>query len=591
MARDQPEGEGARCDHRRPGSGRGPSGWLSLQTFRVALEHAYDAVVITTSELDPPGPEILYVNAAFTGMTGYEAAEVIGQTPRILQGPKTSRRVLDRLRMQLERGEPFAGRVVNYRKDGSEFWLEWRIAPVFDEHHHVLHFVSLQRDVTESVRMLTTLQQSRAEIDRLARERKIELEATMADNERLLRREHAARLRAEAAEAELRGENRNKDEFLAMLAHELRNPLSSIATATQLMKLGPPAKPVFQRACGVLERQTSHLVRLVDDLLDTARLTKGTIVLRKERVELDKIVAETIETNRALIRDRRHALTVSLPKQSVVLEGDSTRLVQALGNLLTNAARYTPEGGKIWIEAQREDSMVAIRVRDNGIGIEPSMHDKVFDLFSQVHHGNASKQGGLGLGLTLTRRLVELHGGTVEVSSAGLGAGSEFIIRLPAQSQAARDDFPGPTRRSSDQQTAALRILVVEDNRDARDTLMMLLSAQGHVVQAAEDGPGALERTGEFDPDLILLDIGLPGMNGYEVARRLRERDGACTRLVALTGYGREQDRARSREAGIDAHLTKPVSPEQLAEEIALASKRCTRDTDSQAPPAGSGRA
>jgi PAS domain S-box-containing protein len=588
MARDKPEGENARRNLRGPGSAKGPAGWLSPQTFRVALEHAYDAVVITTPELDPPGPEILYVNAAFTGMTGYEAAEVIGQTPRILQGPKTSRGVLDRLRMQLERGESFAGRAVNYRKDGSEFWLEWRIAPVFDEHHHVLHFVSLQRDVTESVRMLNTVQQSRAEIDRLARERKIELEATMADNERLLRREHAARLRAEAAEATLRRENRNKDEFLAMLAHELRNPLSSIATATQLMKLGPPAKPVFQRACGVLERQTSHLVRLVDDLLDTARLTKGTIVLRKERVELDRIVAETIETNRALIRDRGHALTVSLPEQPVVLKGDPTRLVQALGNLLTNAARYTPEGGKIWIEAEREDSMVAIRVRDNGMGIEPSMRDKVFDLFSQVHHGQASKEGGLGLGLTLTRRLVELHGGTVEVSSAGLGAGSEFIIRLPAPSQSARD-APRPTRGSSDHVAAGLRILVVEDNRDARDALMMLLSAQGHVVQAAEDGPGALECIHEFDPDLILLDIGLPGMNGYEVARRLRERDGACTRLVALTGYGREQDRARSREAGIDAHLTKPVSPEQLAEEIARASKRCPRDGDSQAPPTGSG--
>jgi PAS domain S-box-containing protein len=572
MSLDRDDDEDGERREREAAGGEGYEGALAPNTLRVAVEHAYDAVVITTADLDVPGPRILYVNRAFTTMTGYRPEEVVGRTPRILQGPKTSRRVLDRLRRELDRGKSFRGRAVNYRKNGSEFWLEWRVAPVWDHVGRITHFVAVQRDVTASMRARARRAQARAELERLVEDRTSKLAATLSQNEELLERERLARHRAESTHARLEREARAKDEFLAMLAHELRNPLASITAATQLMKLQLPASSGAKRACGVLERQTAHLVRLVDDLLDTARLTTGRIALREREVELRAVVEEAVEAHRSLIEERSHHLIVRVPDECVVVFVDPTRLVQAIGNLVANAARYTRNGGQILVAATLEGESVAIRVRDNGIGIPPEKLDEVFDLFMQADRDLARTQGGLGLGLALTRRLIELHGGHVEVRSEGPGAGSEFTIRLPAD-RLRRSRARHAGSRATRREPSALRILVVEDDRDVREALAMLLSARGHVVQTAEDGPRALQQLSSFAPQIALVDIGLPGMDGYELAGRMRAANGRNMRVVAVSGYGRARDIERSRAAGFDAHLVKPVTSEDLEEELTQATR------------------
>ena len=570
-----PDDSGGRDDDEQRAGSRAPDGsedLLSSRMFRVALEQAYDAVMITSPDLQAPGPTILYVNAAFTEMTGYSAPEAIGRSPRFLQGPKTSRRTLARLRRDLEQGRSFNGCTINYRKDGSEFWLEWRVAPVFDDGGRIAHYVSLQHDVSLAMELRAQRERAHAELERLVATRTQALQQTLEDNRRILARERQAREQAETAQRQLRAQSRTKDEFLAMLAHELRNPLSSISTATQLMKLGPSSLPESAvRACGVIERQTHHLVRLVDDLLDQARLARGELELRKQPVALDTIVAEAIEATRTQIEAHQHTLHVSLPESAVTLFGDPTRLVQALSNLLSNATRYTPSGGTISVRATCEDDAVLIHVQDTGIGVEPEMRDKVFDMFARANGEGLRMEGGLGLGLSLTRRLVELHGGWVWLARSERGLGSDFVIRLPVlqepQQAVTGADEGGPISRNG-----GMRILVVEDHDDVRETLAMLLVAQGHQVQTAEDGRLGLERAGRFRPDVVLLDIGLPGLDGYAVARELRAR-GEQARLVALTGYGTQRDRARAQDSGFDALLVKPVSPEDLAEEIARAER------------------
>jgi two-component system CheB/CheR fusion protein len=320
----------------------------------------------------------------------------------------------------------------------------------------------------------------------------------------------------------------------------------------------------------MIERQVQAMTRLVDDLLDVSRITRGTITLHKEPADLAAVVAAAVETARPLLDARRHELRVTLPEDAVRVEADRTRLAQVLANLLVNAAKYTPEGGHVWLTAQREADTAVVRVRDDGAGIPPEMQSSVFDLFTQGDHTLARSEGGLGVGLTLVKRLTEMHGGRVEVRSDGPGRGSEFIVRLPVlewtpvPAEGRGDDAarpPAPPRR----------VLVVDDNVDAAESLLMLLRVRGHEVRVAYDGSAAIDAARRFRPEVVLLDIGLPGISGYEVARRLRREPGLeGTVLVALTGYGQEKDRQQSQEAGFDAHLTKPADPAALEKLLAL---------------------
>jgi len=380
--------------------------------------------------------------------------------------------------------------------------------------------------------------------------------------EQVRAREQVDDLRA-AAEAA----NRTKDEFLAMLGHELRNPLSPIVTALQLMK-GQDAAGA-ERARTVIERQVSHLVRLVDDLLDVSRIARGKVELKKETVEIGEVVGKAIEMVSPLLEQRAHALHVEVPRQGLPVHGDPTRLSQVLTNLLTNAAKYTPPSGSIAVVARREADDLVLTVRDSGIGISPDVLPRVFDLFVQERQAIDRSLGGLGLGLSIVQNLVEGHGGTVSATSQGAGQGSEFVVRLPLAAPVRETTppraMPSPAVVAPGQR--AQRVLVVDDNEDGAAMLAMALERKGYLVRVANDGPEALDAAREFGPDIALLDIGLPVMDGYELAVRLRELPSlAALRLIALTGYGQESDRRRSKQAGFDHHLVKPVSIQALSE-------------------------
>jgi PAS domain S-box-containing protein len=380
---------------------------------------------------------------------------------------------------------------------------------------------------------------------------------TEGERDELLAREQQARRDAETA-------SRAKDEFVAMLGHELRNPLSPILTALELMRRRAPG--AFERERTLIERQVQHVVRLVDDLLDVSRITRGKVELKRRILEIGDVVASAIEMASPLLEARRHRLELEVPRRGLLVDGDAERLKQVISNLLTNAAKYTEPGGRIAVRAAREAGEVVVRVRDSGMGIPPELLPRVFDLFVQSQRALDRSQGGLGLGLTIVKTLTEMHGGRAYAESAGLGRGSAFTIRLPALAAHALTPPPGALtvpharRRAS----APRRILVVDDNQDAADALVEALGAAGHEAVVAYDGPTALDAAARSRPEAAFLDIGLPVMDGYELARRLRELLGPAVKLVAVTGYGQERDRALSRAAGFDEHLVKPVDLEHL---------------------------
>jgi PAS domain S-box-containing protein len=362
--------------------------------------------------------------------------------------------------------------------------------------------------------------------------------------------------RIRQSEARARDADRRKDEFLAMLGHELRNPLAPIVTALHLLEL----RGQRGRELDVIERQVHHLVQLVDDLLDVSRITRGRIQLQRAPIEVTEVVARAIEMASPLVEQRAHHLAVEVPPVGLRVDGDATRLAQVLSNLLTNAAKYTDPGGNIAIAARREGSRVTIAVRDDGAGIQADVLPSVFEAFVQGPRTLDRAGGGLGIGLMLVRSLVELHGGSVEARSDGPGKGSEFTVRLPAVADPApRAAAPGEMPAPPEAPRRGLRILVVDDNADAAETLADALRAVGYAVATAGDGPAALRAAGEHRPDVALLDIGLPVMDGYELAQRLRELLGSGTRFLALTGYGQPEDRARTERAGFEAHFVKPV--------------------------------
>lgn len=362
---------------------------------------------------------------------------------------------------------------------------------------------------------------------------------------------------------DLRDADRKKDEFLAMLAHELRNPLAPVRTTLHAMRLR--AAPAGEDAAdlAVMERQVGQMVRLIDDLLDVSRITRGKIELRRTAVELAPVVTLAVETSRPALDAAGHEFRVELPAERLVLDADAARLAQVLANLLTNAAKYTEPGGRIVLTAERDGAEVTVRVRDTGVGIPPEMLGKVFDMFAQVAADSDRSQGGLGLGLTLVKRLVEMHGGTVSAHSDGPGRGSEFVVRLPLSNR--EPDAPARASRPALAGASGSKVLVADDNADAANSLAKLLRAIGCDVRVVHDGPTALTMARDFRPDVALLDIGMPGMNGHEVARRLRAEGGLnATRLIALTGWGQDEDRKLSQAAGFDDHLVKPVDPVEL---------------------------
>ncbi len=424
-------------------------------------------------------------------------------------------------------GEVIVGEEVHFRRvDGRSAVIRVNAAPILDENGALVAAVTAYYDVTDQKRLAQLTESARAE--------------------------------AETA-------TRAKDEFLAMLGHELRNPLAPILTALDLMQLRGVGA---EKERNIIERQVKHVVRLVDDLLDISRFVSGKIELRREPVELAAIVARAVEMASPLLEGRQHRLGVEVARGSLVVEGDAARLAQVVCNLLTNAAKYSERGGSIWITGEREDGEVVLKVRDSGIGIAAEILPRIFDRFVQEKQALDRSQGGLGLGLAIVHSLVQLHGGTVTAHSEGLGHGSLFIVRLPAvaaRPAAAKEPF-GVESRGPVTQPLCFRVLVVDDNQDGAEMLSQTLVAMGHSTRVAHDGPTALDMVKDFVPQLALVDIGLPVMDGYELAQRLRQEPGlGGIRIVAVTGYGQESDRARSRSAGFDAHLVKPVRLDQLA--------------------------
>jgi PAS domain S-box-containing protein len=357
---------------------------------------------------------------------------------------------------------------------------------------------------------------------------------------------------------DLAEQDRRKTEFLATLAHELRNPLAPIRSGLQLMRRAKGDPAALARVQDIMDRQLDHLVHLVDDLLDVARITRGQIALKPERIELAEALRAAVDTSMPLIESSHHRLELRLPDAPLVLVADPIRLTQVVSNLLNNAAKYTPRGGAIVLAAERDGFDAVITVSDNGIGIPCESLEAVFQMFTQVSHISQRTHGGLGIGLSLVRSLVELHGGSICAASPGLGAGSVFTVRLPLGEKGAPPPAPAPHARVH---VGALRVLVVDDNRDAAETLSALLAVMGHTAPLAADGHQALRMIEGFRPHVVFLDIGMPGMSGYEVAQAVRRQPRFDeVRLVALTGWGGEADRARTREAGFDAHLTKPAT-------------------------------
>jgi CheY-like chemotaxis protein len=380
------------------------------------------------------------------------------------------------------------------------------------------------------------------------------------------RLEDELRWRAE----ELIEADHRKNEFLATLAHELRNPLAPLRNGLQILRLEHRDPEVTEQVRDMMDRQLAQMVRLVDDLLDLSRVSRGAIDLRKERIELATIVQQAVETSGPVIEQAGHHLTIDVPRSAIYVDADLTRMAQVFSNIFNNAAKYTESGGTIHLTVQQQGSEAVVSVKDNGIGIPAHMLPSVFDIFTQVDRNLERSQSGLGIGLSIVKRLVEMHGGSVDVKSDGHGKGSEFLVRLPAVLSVVQP-------RSEEQQWTGVsgrrRVLVVDDNRDAATSLAIMLRLMGNESKTAHDGLEALEMAAAFRPDLILLDIGMPKLNGYDTARQIRQQPwGKHVALVALTGWGLEEDRRKSRDAGFDSHMVKPIQLQDLEKLLAPSS-------------------
>jgi PAS domain S-box-containing protein len=498
------------------------------ERFRLFMENVKEYAVFM---LDPEG-RVVDWNLGAEHVLGY-GEEILGQPFEIFFPPDDRRGGVPEkeLRTAAETGQASDDRW-HVRKDGTYFWALGITTAMRDEHGTLKGFTKVLRDSTERKHFEEQLQE---------------------------------RNRA------LQEADRRKDEFLAVLAHELRNPLAPIFNALSILEQEGLASETRRQARLLIDRQVRALARLIDDLLDVSRISQGKIELRRRAVELKVIIDEAVQACRPLIEAREHELAVTLPPEPVWLDADQIRLEQVVVNLLINAAKYSDQASRISVTAGRERDKAVLRVRDTGMGIPPDLLPHVFELFTQADRSLDRSQGGLGIGLKLVQKLVELHGGTVEARSEGVGRGSEFVVTLPVLEEHPRSGGVEDTARAPRRADTPLRILVVDDNVDSAESLRLLLAMSGHQVETIHSGLAVPEAAGASRPDVILLDIGLPGLNGYQVAERLRETpDLRDVVLVALTGYGQEEDRRRSMQAGFDHHVVKPVDHEQLAALLAL---------------------
>jgi PAS domain S-box-containing protein len=500
------------------------------EKFVTLVESSTDFVGMCDLEGVP-----FFVNRAGLEMVGLDSVEAARATPvREFFFPEDQPRVMDEFFPSVL-GTGHGEIEVRFRhfKTGEARWMAYKVVIVTGAEGKPVALATVSQDVTERKRMEDDLR----------------------------------RLAADLSEA-----GRRKDEFVAMLAHELRSPLAPISNAVEILRLAGSDESAVRSASGMLERQVGQMARLVDDLLDMSRITRGQIELRKERVELRPILDQAVESARALYKHLDHEITVRMPKDPIDLDADPARLAQVVGNLLNNACKFTDTGGHIWLTAEREGSEAVIRVRDRGIGIAAEHLPRLFDMFTQVDTSLERSRDGLGIGLTLVKTLVEMHGGTVEARSDGRGRGSEFVVRVPIPAVAAEPRAPA---RVEAEPVGRRRVLIVDDNRDGAESLAMMLRLKGHETETAHDGLEAVEAAERFRPDAMLLDIGLPRMNGYEVCRRIRERPwGKDVVLVAVTGWGQDEDRNRSKAAGFDTHVVKPVDRDVLGKLLASVGPR-----------------
>jgi PAS domain S-box-containing protein len=500
----------------------------SEERYRLLVEGIPDYAIFL---LDPQG-NVASWNLGAERITGYKAEEIIGQhLARLYPRESAAQGKAEReLRTAAAQGR-FEDEGWRVRKDGSLFWANAVLTALRTPDGKLQGFAKVMRDLTARVKA--------------------------EEQARRLVREQAARVEAESAA-------RSKDQFLAMLAHELRAPLAPLLAGLTLLRRSSTDGATRERTVEMMGRQLRHLSRMVDDLVDASRIARGTIPINRHRLDLAQLVRTTCEDHRPLLEQAGLALTVEAPETPLWVNGDVTRLTQVLTNLLDNARKFTPAGGRVTVRARAEGAarQAVLTVADTGIGVEAEILPSVFDALAQADRTLARSRGGLGLGLNVVRGLVELHGGEVRADSPGPGLGAELTVRLPLEEEPAAltQNHAHPTPASQQ-----LRILVIEDNCDAAESLRMLMELLGHEVAVAHSGPEGLHTALRWQPDVVLSDIGLPGLSGLEVATELRRnRDTAKTRLVAISGYGSDEDRQRSRQAGFDFHLSKPADPEEL---------------------------
>jgi PAS domain S-box-containing protein len=494
----------------------------SQARLAAIVESSQDAIVSKTLD-----GTIRTWNAGAERLFGYRAEEAVGRSILLIIPPDRfdeEREILARL-ARGERIEHYE--TIRMARDGRLLDISLTVSPIRDAEGRVVGASKIARDVTERKQAEVALRE---------------------------------------AVAALKEADRRKDEFLAVLAHELRNPLAPLRNGLQVMRLAAGNADLVAKSRDMMDRQLSHMVRLIDDLLDISRIRSSKVELRRSRVLLADVVSSAVETARPALEAAGHRLTVVLPPEPIHLEADLTRMAQVFGNLLNNSAKFTERGGQIWLTATREGGEVSVALRDTGIGIPASALPAIFDLFSQVDRSIERSAGGLGIGLALVKGLVEMHGGTVEATSPGLGQGSTFTVRLPVlESRPVEPSAEELADEAPDSSGSKRRILVVDDNLDSAASMAMMLQLLGNEVRTAHDGLEAVELAERFRPQVVLMDIGMPNLNGHEATRRIREQPwGRDMAIIALTGWGQEMDRAQSKEAGCNGHLVKPVELSDL---------------------------
>lgn len=539
--------------------------WQSPERFQDLVNSIKDYAIFM---LDSEG-RIATWNAGAERIKGYTADEIIGHHFSEFYPEDAIRREWPayELAVAREKGR-FEDEAWRIRKDGSRFWANVVITAVYDSNDRLRGFSKVTRDLTERRRAEMQLRAAHSELEERIRERTIELSHANATLTAEIAERNRLEQRLRTIVNQLQDVDRNKNEFLAILAHELRNPLAPICNAVEFLKLQGVGRPELERACDIIERQARQMTRLVDELLDLSRISHNTLQLFKEPTDLTVALQSAIEVSRPFLEVQRQQLRVTFASEPTYLDIDLTRIAQVFANLLNNASKFTPVEGQISLTVESMPGQVDVTVADNGIGISADKLESIFEMFEQGPSDSQRAPSGLGIGLTLARRLVELHGGTIEAFSPGLGLGSQFRVRLPRISVEI-DSAPPSDLESGSEEIAepisrplSRRVLIVDDNDDSAHSLCMILRSLGNEVQIGRDGIEAVELANEYRPDVVLLDIGMPRMDGHAAARQIRAQEwGRDMLLIAMTGWGQDEDKQRTKRAGFDHHLIKPIDP------------------------------